>query len=752
MKTVNYMQPGAGLHGYATVPATSDAKEYLRLLLRHKFGLLMTFLLGLGLAALYLISTTPTYESSALVEVREEGNLLDRDAQRQIDFNAPTIKEEANILKSRKVLSPVVDLFDLRTDVKANKIQVLGDLTARMPALGEWIGGFDAAKSFAWNNETVTVSEFIVPREWEDQKLTLTVLSSDTYALRRDDMTLIDSARVGESMMVELPPLEPLKITVGEISAPAAVEFSVVRSSLEAAVNALRKNMSNESTDTKSRMIAVKLRGDNAAHVAALTNAIIEQYKDVKLGSETLQSSAELEFYEQSLPRVEEELRGAELALSEFRSQSGSIHQETQIKAKLGQIDKLESELLELQIDKDELAERYTDLHPSTKTLTKEIGVLQRKISQITNSIKSAPNTERELTVLMQQEETAREVYNDMNEKLQKLRIAQAGNVGSVQIWDQALPPRKPISPNPLLAMTGGTLAVLFLYMLYLTLRSALSTVISDQDSLERVSGLPVFMNIPRSSAQRRLVTLPTVDPRRLLPGNGSSSETGLASSKVLALSKPEDYSIENLRGLRSMLEDVMDGAVNNVLMFTSPLPGMGKSFVSLNLAVLLAQAGKRVLLIDADYQRGQLHKSLGLPMGPGLPEVVRGKSELKETVKATSVANLYCIPRGFTGGDMVSEFPSDREFGAFMHVVAPRFDIAIIDTPPVLSVSTAASLGKHAGSTIMVVKESEVKEPQLTEALKRLTFSGVRVNGCILNGSSTPTPKHYSYYREQLD
>ena len=752
MKTVNYMQPGAGLHGYATVPATSDAKEYLRLLLRHKFGLLITFLLGLGLAALYLISTTPTYESSALVEVREEGNLLDRDAQRQIDFNAPTIKEEANILKSRKVLSPVVDLFDLRTDIKANKIPVLGDLTARMPALGEWVGGFDAAKSFAWNNETVIVSEFIVPREWEDQKLTLTVLSSDTYALRRDDLTLIDSARVGESMMVELPPLEPLKITVGEIDAPAAVEFSVVRSSLEAAVNALRKNMSNESTDTKSRMIAVKLRGDNAARVAALTNAIIEQYKDVKLGSETLQSSAELEFYEQSLPRVEEELRGAELALSEFRSQSGSIHQETQIKAKLGQIDKLESELLELQIEKDELAERYTELHPSTKTLSKEIGVLQRKISQITNSIKSAPNTERELTVLMQQEETAREVYNDMNEKLQKLRIAQAGNVGSVQIWDQALPPRKPISPNPLLAMTGGTLAVLFLYMLYLTLRSALSTVISDQDSLERVSGLPVFMNIPRSAAQRRLAALPTVDPRRLLPGNGSSSKTSPASSKVLALSKPEDYSIENLRGLRSMLEDVMDGAVNNVLMFTSPLPGMGKSFVSLNLAVLLAQAGKRVLLIDADYQRGQLHKSLGLPMGPGLPEVVRGKSELKETVKATSVANLYCIPRGFTGGDTVSEFPSEREFGAFMHVVAPRFDIAIIDTPPVLSVSTAASLGKHAGSTIMVVKESEVKEPQLTEALKRLTFSGVRVNGCILNGSSTPTPKHYSYYREQLD
>lgn len=136
--------------------------------------------------------------------------------------------------------------------------------------------------------------------------------------------------------------------------------------------------------------------------------------------------------------------------------------------------------------------------------------------------------------------------------------------------------------------------------------------------------------------------------------------------------------------------------------------------------------------------------------MGPGLPEVVSGKSELKESVRQTSVENLYCIPRGFGGAQ--GEMPTEKQFGQFMQIVAPRFDVAIVDTPPVLSVSTAASLGKHAGSTIMVVKEGEVKEPQLNEALRRLTFSGVRVSGCILNGSSAPTPRHYTYYREQLD
>lgn len=395
---------------------------------------------------------------------------------------------------------------------------------------------------------------------------------------------------------------------------------------------------------------------------------------------------------------------------------------------------------------------RYTVNHPTPKRLQKAIDVLNEKISQVRGTIRSAPNTQREQAILEDELETKRSLFIEISEQLQKLKLANVGNVGEVQIIDDALPPRKPVSPSTLLAVAGGTLATLFLYTLFLTLRSALSTVISDQDSLERASGLPVYMNIPKSSAQRRIGSPVTVDPRRLLPGSSSSDDPSkVIAGNVLALSKPEDYSIENLRGLRSMLEDVMAEANNNVLMFTSPLPSMGKSFMSLNLAVLVAQTGKKVLLIDADYQRGQLHKSLGLPSGPGLPEVVRGKSELKETVKPTSVPNLYCIARGYSGGNG-SEIPSDKEFGAFLDVVAPRFDIAIIDTPPVLSVSTAASLGKHAGSTIMVVKEGEVKEPQLNEALKRLTFSGVRVSGCIMNSSSTPTPKHYTYYREQLD
>jgi len=750
MKTLHPQYPGAPMQGYATVPATSDAKEYLRLLLRHKFGLLMTFLLGLGIAWLYLISTDPVYETRALVEVNDAINIADSGDAKPYDFNAPTIKEQASYIKSRRVLTPVIDRFGMRTSAAPKRLPVIGDVAERFPIVGEWLSGLEFARGYAWAPVDIDVATLELPRAWQDDALTLTSLGDGAWSLARGERVLVERATVGETLSIEPAGMEPTTIQIDALDAPAGVEFTLVGRSLGATINSLNGRLSTETTDSKSRIITVKLRGENPSRAAAITNAILDEYRGLKGSSQNAKSDKELAFYEENLPRLREELRAAEAALSGFRTRAGSYDQDAQTKARLAQIDKLETERLELVVERDTLSERYTNDHPTLRRFNTDIEVLDRQIRALSSRIVNAPDVEREIAALENEVDARRSVFVDMDEKLSMARIAQAGNVDSVQIIDDAIAPRKPISPNPLLAIVGGTVATLFLYMLWLTLRSALSTVIADQDTLERATGLPVFMNIPKSSAQRRIGNGAAIaDPRRLLPGSGGSAP---ATGGVLALSRPEDYSIENLRGLRSMLEDVMSGAQNNVLMFTSPLPSMGKSFVSLNLAVLLAQAGKRVLLIDADYQRGQLHKSLGLDMGPGLPEVVRGQSELKETVKATQVDNLYCIPRGFSGDAGNREMPTDREFGAFMRVVAPRFDIVIIDTPPVLSVSTAAAIGKHAGSSILVVKEGEVKEPQLAEALKRLTFSGVRVNGCILNASATPTPRHYTYYREQLD
>lgn len=752
MKTINpYMPNQAALRGYSTVPATSDAKEYLRLLLRHKLGLFMMLLLGILLATLYLISATPVYEAKALIEVQERGGVADDSTGVTTDWNRPPVTEEVNIMLSRPVLMPVVEQFSLAYDVKPKKMPVLGDVTERVPALGKWLSGQSFASSYAWNKESLTIGNLTVPFEWEDEALTFTSLGNGSYSVQKDGQMLIERADVGEPLIVELNPLDPMELTITSIQALEGVEFEVFRKSTQETVSQLQGDLRAETSDENSRMISVYHRNENPADTANLLNAIAYQYRDVKLGADSNQSLEKLKYVEESLPAAKREMEAAEAALAAFRIQRGAVNVDLQNDLVMREVSRLESKLNDLLFDRDELNKRYTDVHPSLRKLNKEIDALQRRINVERGKIQSSPNVERDLGQLELRAETARRIFSDLDEEFQTRSHALGGNKGSVRVWDEAQVPKKPISPNALLALIAATLGTIFCYIVYLTLRSALSTVIGDQESLERATGLPVFMNIPRSNAQKRLGTSSPaiVDPRRMLPGGSGEN---LPAANVLAVKKPDDYSVENLRGLRSMLDDVMEDAASNVLMICSPLPAMGKSFVSMNIAVLLAQTGKRVLLIDADYQRGQIHKSLGVSQGPGLPEVVKGKSELKESVRATSVPNLYAIPRGFIGEAALREAPTEKEFGAFLQVVAPRFDIAIVDTPPILSVSTAATIGRHAGASLMVVKEGEVTEGQMNEAMKRLSFSGVTVNGCLMNNSSQATASHYAYYREQLD
>ena len=143
------------------------------------------------------------------------------------------------------------------------------------------------------------------------------------------------------------------------------------------------------------------------------------------------------------------------------------------------EISRLESKLNDLLFEKDDLEKRYTGIHPSLRKLNKEITAMQQRISQERGRIVSSPNVERDMSQLELRAETARRIYSDLDERYQTNRNRLGGNTGSVRIWDEALVPKKPISPNPLLALVAATLGTIFCYIVYLTLRSALSTVIS---------------------------------------------------------------------------------------------------------------------------------------------------------------------------------------------------------------------------------------------------------------------------------
>ncbi len=741
MKAIQYTPP---VSKPLSAPATSDTRELLRILKRNRWGFVSAILLGLLASWLYLISTPPTYEAKALLRVTSSSGadeIIDANNPR----NAPLIKEESDLIHSREVLEPIVNARQLQIQVKAFEMPVISALSQRFEPLQHWLDAQPKADGFAWRDTTIDVSELSVPSSWVNRELRLVALGQDRYSIYDGARPLIENALVGRTVSARATGSELFDIRVERLYAQPATEFTLSFQSLQNTLTALRDSLNVENRDAKSRVLALSLRGADPVETADLLNAIAQQYSDVKLGWESKSFRSELGFFEQRLPELKKDMERAEARLERYQRQNQSaVGVSAQTNALVQRLASEESKLLELERERLEMREKYTGLHPSVAKLDKEIETYQNTIRQIRGRMPNIARVSHDLGPLQRDVAATRKLYTELNERAQRLRLAQANTVGSVQIVDLALPEHKAVAPRAKIVIALAALASLFLYALWVLLRASLSSTIDDDVSLARHSGLPVFMNIPRSQAQQQFK----------YPGKTTAKAGDLlpaGSHEVLAIRQPEDFSVENLRGLRSMLSDLMYNAPNNILMICSPLPAMGKSFVSINLAVLLAQSGKRVLLIDADYQRGYIHKTFAIEGGPGLVDAVAGTARPASAVKATGVPNLYCLPRGHHTDEIHSSAPSDGDLQAFLARIAPAFDIAIIDTPPILSVATATAVGRAAGTSLLVVKESEVKEQQLKESIRRLQYAGVSVNGCILNASSQ-SASHYAYYKDRMD
>jgi tyrosine-protein kinase Etk/Wzc len=249
-------------------------------------------------------------------------------------------------------------------------------------------------------------------------------------------------------------------------------------------------------------------------------------------------------------------------------------------------------------------------------------------------------------------------------------------------------------------------------------LRSFLRAGVHDPDLIEKHTNIPVYATIPHSKNQDRLYT-------RL-----KSKER---SKAILATECPDDPAVESLRNLRTALHFGMMDAKNNCVMIAGPSPTVGKSFVSDNLAAVLASNEQKVLLVDGDLLRGHLHENLGLTRDMGLSDYISGTTEIDDCVQATSVSGLMFMPTGKIPPNPAELLLHQR----FMNVVStlgPQYDHIIIDSPPILAVTDATIIGQVAGATILVLRDGDHTLREVDQSAKRLKQAGVNLRGTLLN------------------
>ena len=342
--------------------------------------------------------------------------------------------------------------------------------------------------------------------------------------------------------------------------------------------------------------------------------------------------------------------------------------------------------------------------------------------------------------MLKRDADTYRALYEGILQKLKEAGVAAGLKSNNFRIVDRATPPSGPIEPNiprnlmfaVILGLTSG-IGLAFLL-------DGLDNTVRTTEQAQTISGLPSLGMIPLGSKSAR----EGPNPKRLV----------IASSKeaveLVTQVRPQSQMSESYRALRTSLLLSNLGAPPKVIMITSALPQEGKTTTSMNSAVVLAQKGVRVLLIDADLRRPSIHKNLGLGPHTGLSNVLTGSATLEQAITHASILpNLDVLTAG-TPPPNPAELLASTNMRDLLAQLREQYDHIVIDTPPSLSVTDAVVLSPRADAVVLVIRSSQTTKQALRRSRDLLTSVNAKVVGVLLNAVDLRSPDYYYYYEYQ--
>ncbi|MBB5424689.1 tyrosine-protein kinase Etk/Wzc [Paraburkholderia atlantica] len=673
------------------------------------------------MALAYCYLAKPTYSADAHVRVEPSDSMSQALTQTQTgaaitsgSTSLPT-DAEIEIIKSRGVVAPVVQQLKLNFSVTPKTVPLLGNIAARLATPGQPARAWLGLTSYAWGGENVDVDSIDVTSSLEGEKLLLRVIDAQHYELFAPNGSLLLRGEVGQQAQGG-----GVTMVVNKLVARPGQEFTIVRSNDLDAITAFQSAIAVQEQGKQTGVIQISLEDKSPQHAALVANALAQSYLRQHVSNKQADASKMLDFLKSEEPRLKADLERAEAALTAYQRQSGSINASEEAKVYLEGSVQYEQQIAALRLQMTQLAERYGDDHPTLVAARQQMAELQAQRTKYADRFRDLPATEVKAVQLQRDAKVAEDIYVLLLNRVQELSVQKAGTGGNVHIVDAALRPGAPVKPKKMLIMSAAVILGLIAGTGFVFLRRNLFKGIDDPDHVERAFHLPVFGLVPQSAEQVQLESSYARGGERLRP--------------VLANARPKDVTIESLRSLRTAMQFTLMDARNRIVMLTGPMAGVGKSFLSVNLAMLLAHSGKRVLLIDGDMRRGALERQIGGVQENGLSELLSGQISLEEAIRPSNVEGLSFISCGRRPPNP-SELLMSPRLPQYLDGLAKRYDVILIDTPPVLAVTDASIIGAYAGSTFFVMRSGMHSEIELADALKRLRAAGVHVQGGIFNG-----------------
>jgi tyrosine-protein kinase Etk/Wzc len=672
------------------------------------------------LGTAHALLATPVYQANALVQVEaNRGQMLGFERLAASQGNQFTMADtEIEILRSRLVLGQVVEELDLQTVVEPERFPIVGAFFARRHGGGEPAPPRFGASGYAWGGETLTVDRLEVAG---GQGFVLEAGESGRYKLLNAAGDVVVEGRVGE--LAQSSEVDPaVSIFVSELVARPDTRFRVARRSWLSTINSLRAGLSIRERGSYTGILELSLEGHDPEHLQEVLDGLAQTYVRQHVERRSAEAKQSIAFLEQQLPELRAELEAAEDAFNQFRRDNQAVDLSADTQHLLQQIVQVEAELAQLELKRLEESQRFAAQHPQMQMLAQQQGRLRATKADLERRVEALPGREQEVLRLRREVEVATELYTSLLNTFQELRVVQAGTIGNVRILDTAARPEWPIKPRrPLI----GAMSMMLGMMLGLGVvfaRHALRRTVHDPDALEHALALPVYSVIPHSRLEARAT-------RRARRRGGRS---------LLAQHHPQDPAIEGLRSFRTSLHFALLKADEKVIAVTSPHASSGKSFMCMNAGYVFAETGKRVLVIDGDLRRGYLHEYLSRGRSPGLSEVLSGQVTAEEAISSVPAGEghegtLHLLSTGALPPNP-SELLMSAQLEALLEDLRERYDLIIVDTPPILAVTDAAVVAARAGAMFMLVRAGRSQLKEVEAAVKRLRQNDIAVTGLLFN------------------
>ena len=667
-------------------------------------------------AAVYTLFATPIYSADALVQIEQNtGNSLVQDIGSALSNKPPASEAEIQLIQSRLVLGKTVD--DLNLDIAVTK--------DTFPIFG---AGWD--RLMGRQNETVNVTTFTLPKAMNEQTFTLNVLNDKSYQLVSDGGF---SARGQVGKVLEH---DGVTMLVEAIHASPESQFTVSKFSTLGMINTLQNNLMVTETGKDTGVLSLTFTGEDREQIRQILDSITRNYLQQNVERKSEEAAKSLAFLAKQLPEVRNRLDVAENKLNAFRQDKDSVDLPLEAKAVLDSMVNIDAQLNELTFKEAEISKLFTKAHPAYRTLLEKRQALEDEKSKLNGRVTAMPKTQQEIVRLTRDVESGQQVYMQLLNKQQELKITEASTVGDVRIVDPAIAQPGVLKPKTALIILGSIILGLMLSVVGVLLRSLFNRGIESPQALEE-HGISVYASIPLSEWQKARDNVQTI-----------KGVKRYKQSQLLAVGNPTDLAIEAVRSLRTSLHFAMMQARNNVLMLTGVSPSIGKTFVCANLAAVISQTNKRVLLIDCDMRKGYTHELLGTNNVNGLSEILIGKGDISSSAKPTSIPHFDLIPRGQIPPNP-SELLMSERFGELIAWASSHYDLVLIDTPPILAVTDAAIVGRHVGTTLMVARYAVNTLKEVETSLSRFEQNGIQVKGVILNSIFRRASGYqdYAYY-----